>query len=167
MSERAPSTRKIGTLSQVRLAVEAHREAGRQVALANGVFDLLHVGHVRYLEAARAMADVLVVAVNSDASTRANKGPSRPVVPEDERAELVAALCCVDHVVVFEERSPIEVIRTLRPHLQVKGTDYTADAIPERAEVEAWGGRVAIAGDPKNHSTTETLETLRKLERGG
>lgn len=163
MSERAPSARKIGTLEAVRDAVEAHRRAGRTVALANGVFDLLHVGHVRYLEAARAMADVLVVAVNSDASTRANKGPDRPVIPQDERAELVAALGCVDHVVIFDERSPIEVIRTLRPDLQVKGTDYTPDAIPERAVVEAYGGRVAVAGDPKNHSTTETLETLRRL----
>jgi len=160
--ERAPSSRKIAPLADVRALVDAHRAAGRTVAMANGVFDLLHVGHVRYLEAARAMADVLVVAVNSDASTRANKGPGRPVVPEDERAELVAALGCVDHVVLFDERSPIDVIRALRPHLQVKGTDYTPEAIPERAEVEAYGGRVAVAGDPKNHSTTDTL---RKLER--
>jgi rfaE bifunctional protein nucleotidyltransferase chain/domain len=162
MSERAPSSRKISSLGVVREAVEAHRAAGRTVAMANGVFDLIHVGHVRYLEAAREMADVLVVAVNIDLSTRTNKGPSRPIVPEDERAEMVAALACVDHVVLFDERSPIEVIRALRPHLQVKGTDYTPDAIPERAEVEAYGGRVAVAGDPKNHSTTDTL---RKLER--
>ncbi|WP_373049472.1 adenylyltransferase/cytidyltransferase family protein [Vulgatibacter sp.] len=161
-SERAPSAKKIGDLETIRSAVEAHRAAGRVVALANGVFDLLHVGHVRYLEAARGMADVLVVAVNSDASTRANKGPTRPVVPEAERAEMVAALGCVDHVVLFDEKSPLGVIRTLRPHLQVKGTDYTPDSIPERAEVESWGGRVAVAGDPKNHSTTDTL---RKLER--
>ena len=159
---RAPSARKIASLPALREAVEGHRAAGRTVAMANGVFDLIHVGHVRYLEAAKAMADVLVVAVNSDASTRANKGPARPIVPEDERAELVSALGCVDHVVLFDERSPIEVIRALRPDLQVKGTDYTPDAIPERAEVEAYGGRVAVAGDPKNHSTTDTL---RKLER--
>jgi len=163
MSEhRCASAAKIGTLDEIRARVEAARAAGRSVALANGVFDLLHVGHVRYLEAAKGMADVLVVAVNSDASTRANKGPGRPVIPEDERAELVAALACVDHVVIFEEKSPIGVIRALRPDVQVKGTDYTPDSIPERAEVESWGGRVAVAGDPKNHSTTDTL---RRLER--
>ena len=162
MSERCASAAKIRSLAEVRARVESARAAGRSIALANGVFDLIHVGHVRYLEAAAAMADVLVVAVNSDASTRANKGPSRPIVPEDERAELVAALGCVDHVVLFEEKSPIGVIRALRPDVQVKGTDYTPDSIPERAEVESWGGRVAVAGDPKNHSTTEMV---RKLER--
>ncbi|WP_050727435.1 adenylyltransferase/cytidyltransferase family protein [Vulgatibacter incomptus] len=140
-----------------------HREAGRRIALANGVFDLLHVGHVRYLQAARDMADVLVVAVNSDASTRANKGDGRPVIPESERAELVAALACVDHVLLFDDRTVVPVIRALRPDLQVKGTDYTPDSIPERAEVEAYGGRVAVAGDPKDHSTTDLI---RRLDRG-
>ena len=131
------------------------------MALANGVFDLLHVGHVRYLEGARQLADVLVVAVNSDASTRANKGEGRPVIPEDERAEMVAALGCVDHVVIFDQRTVVEVIRALRPDVHVKGTDYTPESIPEREEVEAYGGRVAVAGDPKDHSTTELI---RKLE---
>lgn len=158
------STRKIESLDQVRTAVEGHRARGLRVALANGVFDLIHVGHVRYLEAAKALADVLVVAVNSDASTRANKGAGRPVVPEGERAELVAALGCVDHVLVFDEQTVVPVIRALRPDFQVKGTDYTPETIPERAEVESYGGRVAVAGDPKDHSTTETL---RKLERLG
>jgi rfaE bifunctional protein nucleotidyltransferase chain/domain len=162
MSERCASAAKIASLDEVQARLADERAAGRKVALANGVFDLLHVGHVRYLEAARAMADILVVAINSDASTRAIKGPTRPAIPEDERAELVAALACVDHVVLFDDESPIRVIRTLRPDLQVKGTDYTPESIPERAEVESWGGRVAVAGDPKNHSTTEML---RKLER--
>lgn len=161
--ERAPSARKIAPLDQVRIEVEAHRAAGRRIALANGVFDLIHVGHVRYLEAARAMADVLVVAVNSDASTRAYKGPTRPVVPEGERAELVAALACVDHVVIFDEPNVVPIIRALKPDLQVKGTDYTPEGIPERAEVEAHGGRCAVAGDPKDHSTTETLQRLERL----
>lgn len=161
MSAFAPSTRKIAPLAEVARACEAHRAAGRTVALANGVFDLLHVGHVRYLEAARAMADVLVVAVNTDASTRRNKGPDRPVIPEAERAELVAALGCVDHVVLFDEPTVVPVIRALRPHLQVKGTDYTPEGIPERAEVEAYGGRVAVAGDPKDHSTTDLIGKLR------
>lgn len=157
---RALSAQKIATLEVVAELVEEHRRQGRKVALANGVFDLLHVGHVRYLEGARALADVLVVAVNSDASTRANKGPDRPVIPEEERAELVAALGCVDHVVIFDDRTVVGVIRALRPDLHVKGTDYTADSVPERAEVEAYGGRVAIAGDPKDHSTTELIRRL-------
>lgn len=161
MSDALPSPRKIATLGEVARACEAHRAAGRTVALANGVFDLLHVGHVRYLEAARAMADVLVVAVNTDASTRRNKGPDRPVIPETERAELVAALGCVDHVLLFDEPTVVPVIRALRPDLQVKGTDYTPEGIPERAEVEAYGGRVAVAGDPKDHSTTAMIGRLR------
>jgi D-glycero-beta-D-manno-heptose 1-phosphate adenylyltransferase len=135
--------------------------AGKTVALANGVFDLLHVGHVRYLEGAKALADILVVAVNSDRSTRAYKGPGRPVVPEQERLELVAALACTDHVVVFDEPDVRAVIAVLRPDLQVKGTDYTPDTIPERDAVEAYGGKVAVAGDPKDHSTTELLADLK------
>lgn len=130
------------------------------MALANGAFDLLHVGHVRYLQAARAMADVLVVAVNSDASVKLSKGPDRPIVPEDERAELVAALACVDAVVVFGERDVVRVLEALRPHLHVKGTDYTPDTVPERHVVAQWGGRVAIAGDPKDHSTTALAARL-------
>lgn len=151
------------SLEDASLHVAQARAEGRTIALANGVFDLLHVGHVRYLEAARQLADVLVVAVNSDASTRRNKGPSRPVIPEAERAELVAALACTDWVLVFDAPDVREVIRTLRPDVHVKGTDYRAEDVPERAEVEAHGGRVAIAGDPKNHSTTELALKVRTL----
>ena len=134
--------------------------AGKTVALANGIFDLFHVGHLRYLEGAKALADVLVVAVNSDASTRRNKGPGRPVVPEGERAEIVAALACVDHVVVFGSKTVVPLIRKLRPDVQVKGTDYTPETIPEAAEVRKHGGRVAVAGDPKDHSTSDLLRRL-------
>jgi len=151
---------RVQTLDEVRQRVEGWRAEGKRVALANGVFDLLHVGHVRYLEGARALADVLVVAVNSDASTRANKGPGRPVIPESERAELVAALACVDAVVVFGDRDVRAIIRTLRPDVQVKGTDYTPESIPERDEVLAYGGRVAVAGDPKDHSTSALVQQL-------
>ena len=154
------SATKLAPLAAVEAAVAAARAAGRRVALANGVFDLLHVGHVRYLEAARALADVLVVAVNSDASTRRNKGEGRPVVPEGERAELVAALGCVDHVLVFDDPTVVAVIRALKPDVHVKGTDYTPETVPERAEVEAYGGRVAVAGDPKDHSTTDLVRRL-------
>jgi rfaE bifunctional protein nucleotidyltransferase chain/domain len=134
--------------------------AGKTVALANGIFDLFHVGHLRYLEGARALADVLVVAVNSDVSTRRNKGPGRPVVPQDERAEIVAALACVDHVLIFGSKTVVPIIRKLRPDVQVKGTDYTPETIPEAAEVRKHGGRVAVAGDPKDHSTSDLLATL-------
>ncbi len=144
---------------------EALRAEGRSLAFANGVFDLLHVGHVRYLQDARTRADALIVAVNSDASTRANKGPDRPVIPEAERAELVAALACVDRVVVFEDRDVRRLLVALKPEVHVKGTDYTAETVPEREVLAAWGGRVVIAGDPKDHSTTELVRTLR--ERGG
>jgi rfaE bifunctional protein nucleotidyltransferase chain/domain len=154
-------------LEQAAAQVAQWRAAGLTVALANGVFDLLHVGHVRYLEGAKALADRLVVAVNSDASTRAVKGPTRPVIPQEERAELLEALACTDLVVVFDELDVRGVIRALRPDLHVKGTDYTTQSIPERAEVEAYGGRVAVAGDPKDHSTTDLVGKLRSIEGAG
>lgn len=148
------------TLDEAQRVVEGWRAQGLTVALANGIFDLLHVGHVRYLEGARKLADRLVVAVNSDASTRAYKGPGRPVIPEGERAELVAALRCTDLVIVFEEPDVRRIIRALKPDVHVKGTDYTPETIPEKAEVEAYGGRTAVAGDPKDHSTTALISKL-------
>ena len=147
-----------------RLREDASR-AGRTIALANGLFDLFHVGHLRYLQGAKELADVLVVAVNTDASARQlGKGPGRPVVPEHERAEIVAALACVDHVVLFDSRDVVPVIRALRPDVQVKGTDYTPETIPEADEMRAHGGRVAVAGDPKDHSTTDLVARLRDRE---
>jgi D-glycero-beta-D-manno-heptose 1-phosphate adenylyltransferase len=140
--------------------VEAEREGGATVVLANGAFDLLHVGHARYLQAAKALGDLLVVAVNSDASVRLAKGDGRPVVPEDERAELVAALAGVDLVLLFSEPTVASVLARLRPDVQAKGTDYTADNVPEAALVQAYGGRVVIVGDPKDHSTSAVIEQL-------
>lgn len=153
-----PNLVALEDLPRLRAAATA---AGRTIAMANGIFDLFHVGHLRYLEGAKSEADLLVVAVNSDLSTRLNKGPSRPVIPEAERAEIVAALRCVDHVVLFDTKDVISVIRLLKPDVQVKGTDYTPETIPEAAEVRSYGGRVAVAGDPKNHSTTELLGKLK------
>jgi len=150
-------------LPRVRAAATA---AGKTIALANGVFDLFHVGHLRYLAGAKAEADVLVVAVNSDTSTRLNKGPGRPVVPEAERAEILEALACVDHVVLFDSRDVVPVIRALRPDVHVKGTDYTPETIPEAAEVRAYGGRVAVAGDRKDHSTSDLIDKLTKGRNG-
>lgn len=150
------------TLKLIQERVDAWRTSGLKVGLANGVFDLLHVGHVRYLEGAKALCDRLVVAVNSDASTRAYKGPTRPVIPEAERAELVAALRCVDAVLLFDEPDVRAVIRALKPDVHVKGTDYTPQSIPERDEVEAYGGQVAVAGDAKQHSTSALVERLNQ-----
>ncbi len=157
---------KVQPLDAVAARVEEARAAGKTVALANGAFDLLHVGHVRYLEGAKALADVLVVAVNTDRSVRLAKGAARPLVPEAERVEVLAALACTDYVLLFDEADVSTVLRRLRPELHVKGTDYTAETVPERAELAAWGGRVAIAGDEKGHSTTErAVAVLAERER--
>jgi len=137
------------------------RQAGRTIAFANGGFDLLHVGHVRYLEAARREADRLVVAVNDDQSIRGLKGPSRPVLPEADRAELVAALRAVDYVVIFPEPTVTPLLELLRPDVHCKGTDYTVETVPERDTVRGYGGRVAIVGDPKDHSTSDLLTRLK------
>ena len=136
------------------------RRSGRTVAFANGCFDLLHVGHVRYLEAAAREADLLVVAINDDASVRRLKGEGRPIMPAADRAELVAALRCVDFVVVFDEPTVGPLLATLRPDVHCKGTDYTVDTVPERESVRAYGGRTAIVGDPKDHSTRDLLARI-------
>ncbi|HXJ85811.1 MAG TPA: adenylyltransferase/cytidyltransferase family protein [Candidatus Binatia bacterium] len=145
--------------TDLRQKVEEWRRAGERITLANGNFDLLHVGHVRYLHGAKALGGKLVVAINSDESVRALKGEGRPVMPEHERAEIVAALADVDAVVVFPEPDVRAVIREIRPDVQAKGTDYTAESVPERDTVAECGGRVAIVGDAKDHSTSEILRT--------
>jgi rfaE bifunctional protein nucleotidyltransferase chain/domain len=137
--------------------VAGWRTVGERITLANGCFDLLHVGHVRYLQGAKALGGKLVVAINSDQSVRGLKGPGRPAMPELERAEIIAALECVDAVVIFDEPDVRALIREIKPDVQVKGTDYTCESVPERDEVVAYGGRVEIVGDPKDHSTTELL----------
>jgi rfaE bifunctional protein nucleotidyltransferase chain/domain len=142
--------------------VEADRAAGRTVAFANGCFDLLHVGHVRYLEAAAREADRLVVAINDDRSVAALKGPNRPLLSESDRAELVAALRDVDYVVIFPEPTVTPLLLALKPDVHCKGTDYTVDTVPERETVRSYGGRIAIVGDPKDHSTRDLLTRIRK-----
>ncbi len=141
--------------------LDAERERGRTIALANGCFDLLHVGHIRLVVAARACADVLVLAVNTDASVRSYKGEGRPVVPLTERMEVVGALEGVDFVTSFGEPTAHELLRTLQPDVHVKGTDWTEDSVPEGDLVRCYGGRVAIVGDPKQRSTTELIARLR------
>jgi rfaE bifunctional protein nucleotidyltransferase chain/domain len=150
-------------LSHAALAerVREDRARGLTIAFANGGFDLLHVGHVRYLGGAKREADRLVVAINSDASIRGLKGPSRPILPEADRAELVAALRAVDYVVIFSEPTVATLLELLRPDVHCKGTDYTVDTVPERDTVRAYGGRIAIVGDPKDHSTSTLLSRLK------
>jgi rfaE bifunctional protein nucleotidyltransferase chain/domain len=150
---------KILDRTQLRSQVELWRRTGESVTLANGNFDLLHVGHVRYLHGAKALGGKLVVAINSDESVRTLKGEGRPIMPEQERAEIVGALADVDAVVVFPELDVRALIREIHPDIQAKGTDYTADSVPERDTVTEYGGRVAIVGDPKDHSTTEIIRS--------
>jgi D-glycero-beta-D-manno-heptose 1-phosphate adenylyltransferase len=143
-----------------------HRRRGRKIVLANGVFDLLHVGHVRYLQNAKSEGDILVVGVNSDASTRANKGPGRPVMTERARAAVVAALAAVDYVVIFDERDVNSLLREIHPDVHAKGTDYSADTVPERELAASLGIRIAICGDPKDHSTRDILARIRRQGHG-
>lgn len=151
--------KKILSREELRRQVEQWRAAGERVILANGMFDLLHVGHIRYLRAAKELGGKLVVAINSDESVRSLKGEYRPVMPEQERAEIVAALADVDAVVIFSELDVRSIIREIRPDIQAKGTDYTRESVPERDTVAEYGGRVEIVGDPKNHSTSEIIRT--------
>ena len=152
---------KVVGADRLEAIVDAERAAGRTVALANGCFDLLHVGHVRYLAGAAAEADRLVVAVNDDDSVRALKGDGRPLHPAEERAELVAALAVVYYVVLFSGPTVARVIERIRPDVHCKGTDYTPATVPERDVVAAAGGRTAIVGDPKDHSTRDLLDRIR------
>jgi rfaE bifunctional protein nucleotidyltransferase chain/domain len=152
---------KIGVLNDVRTLVEQSRARGLAVAFANGCFDVLHVGHVRYLRAARSEADLLVVGVNGDDSVQRLKGADRPVLAEEDRALLVASLRSVDAVVVFNEDDVRKLLLALRPDVHCKGTDYTIDTVPERDTVRSYGGRVAIVGDPKHHDTTVLFRRIR------
>jgi len=157
MDTTKPTPGKILSRTELRQRVDEWRRAGERITLANGGFDLLHVGHVRYLRGAKALGGKLVVAVNSDDSVRVLKGTGRPIMPQEERAEIVAALADVDAVVIFPELDVRAIIREIHPDVQAKGTDYTADSVPERDAVAEYGGRIAIVGDPKDHSTTEII----------
>ena len=159
----APS--KVVSREELARRIADERTAGRTVAFANGCFDLLHVGHIRYLESAAQEADVLVVAINDDASVGRLKGEGRPILPAADRAELVAALRCVSYVVIFPEPTVGPLLASLRPDVHCKGTDYTVDSVPERDIVLAYGGRTAIVGDPKDHSTRELLSRIARGAR--
>lgn len=146
-------------------AVEELRREGKTIVLSNGCFDLLHVGHVRYLRGAAELGDVLVVGINSDRQTAMLKGPDRPFVPEEERAEIVGAVKGVDLVTIFDEPTVTELIEAIRPDIHAKGTDYTVESVPEREIVRSYGGNVAIVGDPKDHSSTELINTVKTADK--
>src|SRR5207302_1254383 len=140
--------------------VKTAKRKGSRIVLANGCFDVLHVGHIRYLEAAKALGDLLIVGVNSDEQTRRLKGDGRPLLPQDQRAEIVSALEAVDLVTIFDEPTVEQLLLALKPDVHAKGTDYTEDTVPERDVVRSFGGRVAIVGDPKNHSSSEIIDKV-------
>ncbi|MBZ5534670.1 MAG: adenylyltransferase/cytidyltransferase family protein [Acidobacteriia bacterium] len=157
--------KKILDLAGLRSVVAAHRALNQKIVLANGCFDVLHVGHIRYLQGAKVLGDVLVVGVNSDTSMRGIKDAGRPLMPEAARARLVAALECVDYVTVFDDATVEPLIKALHPDVHAKGTDYAPETVPERGVVRSYGGEVAIVGDPKDHSTHDLIR--RVLERDG
>ncbi|PYS36747.1 MAG: D-glycero-beta-D-manno-heptose 1-phosphate adenylyltransferase [Acidobacteria bacterium] len=140
--------------------VNAAKRKGSRIVLANGCFDVLHVGHIRYLEAAKALGDLLIVGVNSDEQTRRLKGEGRPLAPQDQRAQIVSALAAVDFVTIFHEPTVEQLLLALRPDIHAKGTDYTEDTVPERDVVRSFGGQLAIVGDPKNHSSSEIIDKV-------
>ena len=148
------------TIDEAARLAERLRREGKRIVLANGCFDVLHVGHIRYLREARRLGDVLFLGLNDDAAVARLKGPGRPVMPLDERAEILSALRDVDHVVIFADDTADALVAGLRPHVHAKGTDYTLDTVPEAASVHAVGGRVAIAGDPKSHSTRDVIARI-------
>jgi len=159
LSKERSITEKILNREQLKQRVAEWRAAGESLILANGGFDLLHVGHIRYLHAAKQLGGRLIVAVNSDESMRSLKGQGRPMIPAEERAEIIAALADVDAVVIFPEPDVRRLIHEIQPDIHAKGTDYTVETVPERDEVLAYGGRVAIVGDPKDHSSTEIIRS--------
>jgi D-glycero-beta-D-manno-heptose 1-phosphate adenylyltransferase len=161
-----PAHEKIVERKQLRDVAKRLRANSKRIVFANGCFDILHVGHIRYLEGARGEGDALIVGVNADSSVCALKGPGRPILDERARALLVAALRAVDYVVIFPERNVESLLEEIRPDVHAKGTDYTEQSVPERAIAERLGIRVAIVGDPKNHSTRELLQTVRQAPNG-
>jgi rfaE bifunctional protein nucleotidyltransferase chain/domain len=151
---------KLKSLRELKAIVSQARATGRRIVFANGCFDLLHAGHIRYLEAAKALGDLLIVGINGDRCVTALKGEGRPLQPEEERAEMIASMACVDYVLVFNAPTVDGILRELWPDVHAKGTDYTQESVPERETVLAYGGQVAIAGDPKDHSTRNLIQRI-------
>lgn len=156
---------KLKTKEELTLLVNRFRKGGKRIVLANGCFDLLHVGHIRYLMEAKEIGDILIVGLNSDQSTRTLKGSARPIFSQEERAEILAALTCIDYITIFHELSVEDLLLTLKPDIHAKGTDYTTETVPEADVVHSYGGKVAIVGDPKNHSSKEILKNLQRMDK--
>jgi len=153
---------KLWCLEQLKLEIEKRKEEGKIIVFANGCFDILHVGHIRYLREAKDSGDLLIVGINSDESTKVLKGEGRPFIPEVERLQIISELICVDYILLFEELDVSKILLDIQPHFHVKGTDYTLDNVPEKDIVEKYGGKILICGDPKNHSSTELGKILKK-----
>lgn len=153
-------TRKILPIQKLQSRIISEKKKGGKIVLANGIFDILHVGHVRYLNNAKEKGDILVVGLNSDRSARRNKGAGRPLMKEEDRAEIIASLSCVDYVTIFNEKRAIKLIQLIKPHYHCKGTDYTERNVPEREAVLSYGGKICITGDPKGHSASEIISRL-------
>jgi rfaE bifunctional protein nucleotidyltransferase chain/domain len=153
----SPETNRILEREELALRLAEYKKSGARIVLANGCFDVLHVGHIRYLQGAKALGDLLVVGVNADDQVRRLKGAGRPVTSENERAEIIAALACVDVVTIFREPTVTELLLEIKPDVHAKGTDYSIETVPERDVVRSYGGQVAIVGDPKEHSTSELI----------
>jgi len=156
----SPALSRIAKRDELITIVETKRQHGKKIVLANGCFDVLHVGHVRYLEAARMLGDLLIVGINSDEQAQLLKGEGRPLVPQDQRAEIISSIEAVDLVTIFSEPTVEQLLLALKPDVHAKGTDYTEDSVPEGDVVRSFGGRVAIVGDPKDHSSSEMIEKL-------
>jgi rfaE bifunctional protein nucleotidyltransferase chain/domain len=153
----------IGSLAELKEIIEKEKGLSKKIVFGNGCFDILHVGHVRYLKGAKAIGDILIVAVNDDSSVTGLGKRKKVVTPASERAEIIAAIDCVDYVIIFSEPTVENLLRTLQPHVHAKGTDYTEENVPERAIVQSYGGKVAIVGDPKDHSTRDLIKTIKEL----
>lgn len=157
------AAKRVGGLEELRRLVERYRAKGLRTVFTNGCFDLLHIGHIRCLEDAKSRGDRLVVAINTDRSIRGLKGPLLPIYPEEERAEIIAALHCVDHIYLFDETTVDGILLTVKPDIHAKGTDYTVETVPERQTVLSYGGEVAIVGGPKTHSTRDIIRRIQAL----
>jgi rfaE bifunctional protein nucleotidyltransferase chain/domain len=153
---------KILSVQKLRLRILSEKKKGKKIVLANGIFDILHVGHVRYLQDAKKKGDVLVVGLNSDRSARRNKGAGRPLMKEEDRAQIIASLSCVDYVTIFNEERATKLILSIKPHYHCKGTDYTERNVPEREAVLSYGGKICITGDPKGHSASEIISKIQE-----
>jgi len=156
---------KFKNLKELESIVKDLKEKGERIVLANGCFDIIHVGHIRYLTGAKSLGDILIVAINDDESTKKLKGNGRPIMPEKERVEIISAFECVDYVTLFSELNVENILLSLKPHIHAKGTDYSLYTVPERETVKSYGGKVAITGDPKDHSSKTIIESISKLRR--